>query len=190
MPIHNNSLTTAQTIYSNLSEKTIINEYVALLPISSYHVTLRGIKERYKCQSGKEYNEFVTSYYKKMMTLDQIFSEEFKQSDTIEFDFDISTVDKAPYAGLSLHFSQSKNKEECLRKLEDISINLLNLPLDKQSWHLTLGYFKNIPDKKQKKLIKQAVKEALNINSGKYTLYFSRPSVCHFNDMTNFELIT
>lgn len=187
MPVDTKSRGFMETIYDKLKDTQIIRDYVSLLPPLSYHVTLRPIRERCKCQNGKEYNEYIVAKYKKMYELDRIFQD--SKIDLIEFDFDIKTMDKCSYAGLSLRFEDAKTNEKTLRDLEDIATEYLDLPLKKQSWHLSLGYFHTLPGKKERKMIKTAVKEVLNVNGGKYTLGFTKPMVCYFKDMTHFEHI-
>lgn len=187
MQLHDKSREICQMIYNRLINKEIIRKYVALLPALSYHVTLKGILERCKCQSGHEYNEYIISKYDKLYDLDKIF--EKSNLDTVGFDFDIKTVDKASYAGLSLHFENAKDNEDNLRNLEDVSTQYLDLPLRKARWHLSLGYFHKMPNKKEKKLIKEAIKESLDINNGLFTLFFSKPTICSFKNMTHYEHI-
>src|SRR2546428_621750 len=117
----------------------IITDYIALLPPSSYHITLRGIKERYRCQSGKEYNDYIISNYLKLCELDKIYAE--SDLSCIEFDFDIKNEEMLQHSGTSICFNCAKNDEICLRKLETLSINHLGLHQGDQNWHLSLGYF-------------------------------------------------
>ena len=198
MLLNEKSRELAETIHARLENSEIIKKYVALLPVSSYHVTLRGIRERFRCQNGKEYNEYILAKRKQLEELSKNLEE--SKIDVVGFDFDIKTIENAPYAGLSMHFESAKDKkeekdeeekgkddEECLRKLEDMAVDCLGLPLKRQGWHMSLGYFYKNIGKKDKKLVKEAVKDALNINDGSYTLYFSKPAIYHFKDLSHFE---
>ena len=52
MKLHEKSHGLAKKIYDALNENDTVNQLVALLPPESYHVTLRGLRERFKCQNG------------------------------------------------------------------------------------------------------------------------------------------
>jgi hypothetical protein len=190
-------------IYNRLKNDPVIDCYVALLPPESYHVTLKGICERYKYQNGKEYNSHIESMYIKICEIEQMFAE--SSIDIIHFNFDIKTIDDAPYCGLSLEFGNAgmdeQNVEQILRNFEQIVMNDLNLSVKKQSWHLTLGYFYKNNGKlndEEKVLIKCAVKialidamkEHLNPNNNMCTFSFSRPPVCCFKDLTQFNKLS
>ena len=191
-----NNVDLAEKIYKRLKTDPVIDEFVALLPPESYHITLRGIRERCKYQDGKEYNEYIVSKYKKMCEMDKIFAE--SEIDSIQFDFDIKSIDSAPYCGLSLYFENAGPNEKMLRNFEDIAADHLDLSIKEQGWHISLGYFyKNDGklSKKEKKLIKSSVKSALidamkdnmNPDNGMCTFSCSRPTVCYFKDLTQFE---
>lgn len=198
MKLHPQSHCLANMIYLRLKENQIVGEYVTLLPPESYHVTLRGIRERYRCQNAEEYNQYIVSKYKKMCQLNNQFIE--SKIDIIEFDFDLGSFDKSPYCGLSLHFKDAGTDEKTLREFESLVINELNLRTEEQSWHITLGYFyKNDGkfSKKEKAMLKAAVKDALfsamkdyvNPCTNTCRFYCSKPVVCSFKDMTHFEPI-
>lgn len=189
MQLHAKSHGLANLIHETMTLNQIINQSVALLPPESYHVTLRGIGERFKYQNGSEYNQHIESKYKKILQLNQIFNE--SKIDQIEFDFDIRTFDDAPYCGLSLCFKNAGTCEKILRDYEKLVVNELALPTKEQTWHITLGYFyKNQMSESEKAVLKAAVKEVLtNVvkHEDNSKFYCSKPMICSFKDMTHFE---
>ncbi len=175
-------------LYNSLNQDPLIVAHIALLPPSSYHVTLRGIKERANCNNGKEYNQYIDRYFKKLISLDKSFAAMFHGREICMKVDEMSL--ECSFGFESLRFMDAGDAEADLRALEMECQQSLFLSSRPQRWHLSLGYAFKRPKSEVKEQIQARFREhvAAFMNECPF-LTFDRPKVCWFHDMTAFHPI-
>ena len=187
------------TLHARLQADGDIVAAYALLPLSSYHVTLRGVDTVHEARGAREYNNGVVRRMAAMLELEQSFCDvntPFHLEPRYRQRLAASPVAAAGarvpnYA--HVHLEATGAAETQLRQWESASLDFLQLQPGRQEWHMTLGYWRP----RAANVAEQAFAQRQHIASQKLaallTAFFeanvvevTRPRVCWFHNMTQF----
>ena len=167
-----------------VTEMTIFTKYYSMLPVSSYHATLKN-----HTVLGRN-NEI--SYLEKIITNFQLYEKIKKVCSDFPFEFHCATALAGPYFqgtfGISLEFQQHNHVE----KLREDIVALGSLQEPGFKFHMTLAYqYKQMEQEDFNVFsfqISEISKKLKNLVFAlQFTLTFEKPQLCYFKDMTCFE---
>lgn len=188
MALDDSCVIPARTLFDALCADRLITSHLGVLPLKSYHVTLRGMKNRKDFRSGNEYNIYLRESRNAMIMLDTRFREESCLSDGIRLEIDLAASLSSPLP--SLRFFESGPHEEKLRQWEQEAVSAFSMKKSRrQSWHLSLGYYYKTPATEAEAVsLRGAVERCIRAFAAECPIVvLDRPRVCTFRDMTHFE---
>ena len=166
-------------LYKIMSANKDITHGLALLPVDSYHVTLKGLFNQ--TDELKQYNTLIDEHMNKFIELDRLFmNAKTDEKCFVEFERCGEQYDGCTW----LVKTVNEQDELKLRQLENTIIKEIpGVDRRLQRWHLTLGY--NFGSRETQ----ERLKYALRTIEMPRRIRVERPRVCWFNDMTKFNPI-
>ena len=178
-----------EKLFQELCSHEAITSHVALLPIASYHVTLRGICTRMDFGSKDEYMRALKEKEEDLRKLDELFKTNCKNElqEPLRFEFDRESTIKDPRM-FTIVFKSAQNNEAIVRKWEHEAKVRLGLNEVLQHWHMTLGYIYKPKEMVQcNEHVQAAFLRVVDFfDAQKDQFIFETPRVCWFHDMTEF----